>query len=161
MSLKKIIVGSVLVNLILGCSSLRETDVGNSNQTKEVIHPKILFVNYQVFKESGGGKKIEILNAIEREGQLPLRKEGTKSAKSGDLVCLQMNKAMIPLDSFYIANPLEQNIEYIGEDGKLGWKRIHLDSAMFSIRVQLMPQAKHIIVKEEGGVSEVLSKMKL
>jgi hypothetical protein len=110
---------------------------------------KIIFLNYTIKKEANGNKRIRFLNKIVSEGKLKnhhtLNEEETTI---GDLEWQQIDKNSNILESHFIKNPLIKTIEFINDSKNLQTKTIILDSATFSIRLQLKPNSQYIRIIE-------------
>jgi hypothetical protein len=50
-----------------------------------------------------------------------------------------------------IPNPLDRSVEFVNDAGQLEHKTIHLDSAQFSIRLQIEPGASSILLNRFIG----------
>ena len=107
--------------------------------------PKIIFLNYNIKKTADDKRSIKFINKIVTDGKLK-KTDVLEDGIIGDLVCTQLDKNSNTLQRFIIKNPLVKNIEYIDESNSFQNKKIDLDSAQFSLRLQLRPNTKYIAI---------------
>lgn len=152
----------ILLILLTGCTSQKENIDGKTNSDINVsVAPKIIFLNCLVSKNLDETIKVKLVNKIITEGNLKRHNQNTAPYVEGDYKCIQLDMNSLPIDSLYISNPLITNIEYAGASGILNKKRIELDSADFSIRMQLDLQTKFIILKSTNNPNTILLELVL
>jgi hypothetical protein len=123
---------------------------GDVGQTK----PQIVFINYSIKQgKSVGMPEIHLINKIVTEGKLKSNLTGPDLLKPGDLRCITLNSSMEPLDSLVISDPLNVTVESVDENNLLYKKELALDSAQFSVRMQVNDRifAVGIKTKESSG----------
>jgi hypothetical protein len=123
--------------------------IGGCRSKKDAaLPPRIVFLNYNMAKESDGSIKIEFINSVIAEGKLKEEISGKKSSEYGDLKIIQVNAKSEPLQSIILSNPLVKNVEYLDESGGFQRKIIVLESTEFSVRTRLNDQTIFIIIEK-------------
>ena len=122
------------------------------------LPPKILFLNYMIRTNENGSKSIKLINQITAEGKLKDTSEKKAKGTEGDLLCSVQNNENQEIEKFVVENPLKITVEFINDLGNFEKKLITLDSAQFSIRMQLHPKARHIRISEwsDSNVTELI-----
>ncbi len=135
--------------ILLACCTPAHTPLVNnvSEEGSENVAPKIVFINYKISKKADDTVNVTFINKIIADGKLKESHHIGHPHKAGDLLCTQLNENLLAIDSLKISNPLIKDVEYISTFGQLDKKRIELDSAEFSIRMQLHPDTKFLILK--------------
>lgn len=110
--------------------------------------PQIIFLNYSIYRKSAPKHKVQFVNKIIANGELKMNSSEEFDYKTGDLKCIQLSENSISIDSLYISNPLRKVVEYADEFGQFSKKVIVLDSAQFSIRMQLDPNTEFIAIEQ-------------
>ncbi|WP_199112700.1 hypothetical protein [Snuella sedimenti] len=111
--------------------------------------PKLIFLNYAIKKNSDDTKTVRFVNKIVTEGKL--KSYGNKYIKTGhpgDLKCVQLDKTGKALHEHIIKNPLIKSFEYLNDSRSFEKKTVNLDSTSFSLRLQLNPLTKSIMISE-------------
>jgi hypothetical protein len=144
--------GAIVLLLAISCKS---------NQIDSDKPPRIVFVNYNITKDSDGNIAINMINKIITEGKLKQDLSHKENVEFGDLKVIQTNNRSKPIRSIIIANPLVKNVEYADASGRLSRKIIELETTKFTIRMQLDPQTKYIIIKQLNDQNKRLTKNKL
>ena len=129
---------------VISCGSNK--NIATSDSSIE-SNPKIIFLNYSIKKTANNTKSIQFLNLRIVDGKLKNTKI-TDEGHSGDLICTQLDKNSNELQRFIIKSPLTKNIEYINDSNSFDNKKIDLDSAQFSLRLQLKPNTKYINISD-------------
>lgn len=164
-TMKSIYVFLLMVSMS-ACTSLKKSvekknTVDHSiKENKDLIESKIIFLNYKATKGVGKIGRVSLINKIITKGNLKKNIRIINNKTKGDFLCFQLDQNSLPLDSLQIPNPLIKNIEYVQSSGRLGRKRIELDSATFNVRMQLHPLTKFISIKPNTS-NETLLKTKL
>lgn len=129
-------------------NELKQNQITNTT-SKVITNDKIIFLNYSISKKDTGVKKIELISKIIAEGKIKKNSNKFITKESiGDLQCIQMDDSKTPLKSVFIENPLSKIIEYVNESNALEKRKIETNTIPFSIRVQLEPQTKFIVINE-------------
>lgn len=126
-------------------TSCKSTNNLTTPESSIVSNPKILFLNYSIKKSSSEARSVLLINKIITKGKFK-KNNNLKDAISGDLIGHQLDKNSNVLQDFIIKNPLIKNIEYIDGSNSFQIKKIVLDSAEFSLRLQLKPNTKYITI---------------
>lgn len=146
----------IFLVLLFGCG-VKKNQLTSTN-------PKILFVNYFIRKENNGEIKLTVKNYLIRDGQLKLSVPPSDIDTIGNLYVNLLSKKNEIVSSFIITNPLVKTIEIADSKGELYKKTIELDSATFSIRMQLLPTTEFVEIRKiESGKqkSSLLSREKI
>lgn len=122
---------------------------------------KIVFVNYNITKDTDGDIAINLINKIITEGKLKQDLAYKEKTEFGDLKIIQTNSKSKSIQSITIANPLVKNVEYADESGQLNRKIIELESTQFSIRMQMHPLTKYIVIEQINKPNKRLIKSRL
>ena len=122
---------------------------------------KIVFVNYNITKDTDGDIAINLINKIITEGKLKQDLAYKEKTEFGDLKIIQTNSKSKSIQSITIANPLVKNVEYADESGQLNRKIIELESTQFSIRMQMHPMTKYIVIEQINKPNKRLIKSRL
>ncbi|MCK4879002.1 MAG: hypothetical protein KAS82_00030 [Bacteroidales bacterium] len=75
----------------------------------------------------------------------------TGHPEKDDLELLVLDRNQQTMTHRYIPNPLDRSVEYVNNAGQLERKMIHLDSAQFSIRLQVDSGASSILLNRIIG----------
>lgn len=138
----------VLANLILfvGCVSKK---IVVDETTNEALQPKLIFLNYSISKDENNKKSIQFISKIVADGKLKTNSNKyIKTGSLGDLKCSQLNKNSVEVASIIIKNPLSKNIEFVNDSLIFENKKIDLNKAFFSVRLQLHSKTAFIAIKE-------------
>ncbi|GAA3565115.1 hypothetical protein GCM10022395_14440 [Snuella lapsa] len=130
----------------IACAS-KQNAILNVNNTS--FPPRLIFLNYVIKKNSDDTKTVQFVNKIVTEGKLKKQSEEyIKTGAPGDLKCIQLDKNGNKLHYTIIKNPLIKSIEYLNDDKSFGRKIEELNRAPFSLRLQIDPRTKSIIITE-------------
>jgi hypothetical protein len=135
----------LLFILLIACAS-KQPVIINGPEIEE--HPKLLFINYMISKTAEGEKNIKLINQIITDGNLKKLNKTSDEKSFGDLECTTLDKDLNQIGTHLIKNPLKKIIEYINDLGNFEKKILDLDSAQFSIRLQLQTNVKYIKISE-------------
>ena len=141
--------------LILLISSCKTKQIGTDRP------PMIIFLNYDISKDSDGEIKVDFINKIISEGRLKKDLSQEKSFAKDDIICIQNNSRSKPIQSMIIPNPFVKRVESIDDSGRLYMKLIEVDSTQISIRMQLNPLTKFIILEQMNKPNKRLIKTKI
>ena len=141
----KLIIATILT-VCFSCASKKNLVDENVN---EASPPKLIFLNYSISKDENNNKNIQFINKIIANGKLKSNSSNyLKTGNIGDLKCSQLNKDSVEIASVIIKNPLSKNIEFINDSLIFENKKIALNKASFSIRLQLRSKTTFIAIKE-------------
>jgi hypothetical protein len=113
--------------------------------------PKILFISYFIKHEKKQNEiKIQVVEKIITAGQL---KSNTNSFVPGadEFILIITDYQSNIITQEYMANPLSRTLEYVDDFGNLAKKDVLLDSTYFSLRVQLNPASRYVILEKHNG----------
>lgn len=118
---------------------------GNSDK------PLIVFLNCSISYDSIGQEyNMDMIDKTITEGRIkkPIVDSDTYEEDDFKYCLLDKNKQIISI--FYMKNPLNKTIEYVDENGLLKKKSINLDSAPFSLRIQLTSDSKYVRFEKDN-----------
>jgi hypothetical protein len=135
--------------LLLSCIVSQTDGKREKGKDKADVTQKIIFLNYSAnLDRLNGVVKIRLVNKFITEGTIKMDKTVPEISKPGDLKCFALNKKMEPIDSIIITDPLNITVESVDENNAFFKKEIALDSAEFSVRMQLSQQAQVIAIRK-------------
>jgi hypothetical protein len=118
----------------------------------ETLSPRIIFLNYAIrLDKSGGEPEIRLISKSVAEGNLKTNRSLPEIAKPGDLTCIAMDDHLQAVESIIIPDPLNITVESVSDNNALFKKEIALDSAQFSVRMQLNEKINAIGIKKNTG----------
>ena len=88
---------------------------------------------------------------IIKEGTIKNDQNHISQPEKDELELLVMDKSQQIMIHHHIPNPLDKSVEYVNDAGQFERKMIHLDSAQFSIRLQIDPGASSILLNRYTG----------
>lgn len=135
----------IFLSLVFSCAPKKQ--IAGAEKTA-LLQPKIIFLNYSINKNNNDKKKVSLINKIVVDGSLKNKKIKRNQKNIGDLECLLLDKDSKEIEKLTITNPLIKKFEYLNENKRFEKKIILLDTAEFSVRLQLPPKCKHIIITE-------------
>lgn len=112
-------------------------------------NPKLIFLNYIVFKDDAGDKQIQFVNKTITDGKL--KKAATNYldfGTIGDLKCTQLDKQSHELQTVVVKNPLSKIVEFVNDSLIFEKKQIDLKRGSLSLRLQLHSKTKSIVISE-------------
>jgi hypothetical protein len=135
----------------MGCHSCSITHSGTRSDKDgdtTAVTPKIIFLNYSVKPDkSEGGFEIVLINKLITEGKLKKNNIQPEISKPGDLNCITLDNHLNPVDTIVVPDPLNITVESVNERNELFKKEVKIDSARFSIRLQLTEKIYAIGIK--------------
>ncbi len=145
----KIINNLIIILILFGvaaCASKKDT---SKNSVFQDTKPQLLFLNYNIKKDSKNNKTVKFINKIIADGKLKINSNKyIENGVSGDLQCHQLDKNSNIIQSIIIKNPLKKSIESLNDSLSFQTKNIELNSASFSLKLKLEPDAKYISIHE-------------
>lgn len=136
----------------MSCSVSKNTGDLTSTGNKPDDSPRILFLNYEITRDSiNSTYTARLINTVQADGSL--KKDSTPFNKpvTGDLELQLLNANQQVLTTLYIANPLDKSVEFVNDAGELQQKMISLETAQFSVRLQVEPGAHSTLLKRITG----------
>ena len=131
--------------VVMSCASRQQV---SSEESKISPKPQLLFLNYSISKNADDEKTIVLINQIITDGKLKSKTKSEEKTSPEDLECLILDKDFNELEKIIIKNPLLKIVEFVNDLGNFEKRILDLDSVQFSLRLQLQPKAKHIIINE-------------
>ena len=131
--------------IISSCASKQQI---TSEETQIIPKPKLLFLNYKISKPTNEEKTIVLINQLVTDGKLKNKSTVEGKLSLGDLEYTLLDADFNEIEKNSIKNPLIKIVEFINDLGNFEKKIIALDSAQFSLKLQLPSKAKHIVISE-------------
>jgi hypothetical protein len=146
-----------LVMLYLGsilpsCNVSRNIRITPSGESIAKDSPRILFLNYEISRDSVSATcSARLINKVVAEGSIKKDTDSPVQAAMGDLELqvLDMNEQVLSI--LFIPNPLDKFVEYVNNTGSLEQKWISLESAQFTVRLQVQPGASSTVLRQITG----------
>ena len=132
-----------------------------SQANKPIDTDKIIFLNYIISKNSDELIEVKFIDKIIVEGKLKAPSPTNFDPEKGALRLIQMDSKHQPLDSISIENPLSKTVEFINESGQFEKRTIDLESAEFSVRMQLNSKTTFIVIYDHDNPKKPLIQHKL
>lgn len=132
----------------LSCNPPRHAHQSDPNKNNSEESPAILFLDYQVSRDST--KTIynaQLINMILVKGTIKDSQSNRTQAEKDDLEILVLDNKQQTISQRLIPNPLDRSVEYVNDASQFERKMIHLDSAQFSVRLQIESSAASIVLK--------------
>ena len=133
-----------LVMLLLSCVTKQAV---LAEETQQKIEQKLLFLNYEINKVNDV-RSISLINQIKTDGKLKIKNSAHSYTNIGDLEYLILDQDLSPLETHSIQNPLRKTVEFINDSGEFEKKTLDLNQAQFSLKLQLQPRAKYVVINE-------------
>jgi len=140
----------IMISILVSCNPAKHTYSSDPVNTKAT--PKILFLNYQISRDSTKTNySAQLINIILNDGSIKedQQHKGQPEIDDLELLVLDLNQQII--SHRYIPNPLDKSVEYVNDAGQFERLMIHLDSAQFSVRLQIEPGASSILLNRFIG----------
>ncbi|MEO5564458.1 MAG: hypothetical protein ABIR18_13510 [Chitinophagaceae bacterium] len=132
-------------------SSCHPRTIATGNPANETNPGKILFLAYEVTRDSVSGKiSTKILYQKTTNGSV---KEGSIENATDDTGNWQVaitNNKNVAIQSVTLENPLHKKLEYVGADGKLGMKDVWLKRAEVTVRMNYKKEMEKVSLLEIG-----------
>lgn len=130
--------------LIISCASKQIT---STNTNIAETEPKLIFLNYTIKKSSNASRTISLINKIITDGKLKNQvSDQNEIAEVDDLIYNQLDKNSNIVQSEIIKNPLVKTFEYVDDSNSFQMKKIELDTAQISLKLNLAPNTKYITI---------------
>jgi len=138
----------LLALIILSCNPSKKTIDTFLPDNKTGESPKILFLNYILSRDSTKTiYEAQLISMIIREGTIKADRNQSSQSGRNDLEILVQDRNQQIISHHHIPNPLDRSVEYVNDDGQFERKMINLDSAQFSVRLQIEPGASFILLQ--------------
>lgn len=154
----KLIPYLIFVLSITSCASKKHVtaeDILVKEETKSIPKSKIIFLNYLLVKNAQNEKSITLINQIKTEGKLKGKPNNIKNISPGDLEYQFFDENFNPIEKHALKNPLKKTVEFVNDFGNFEKRILDLDRVEFTIRMQLHPETKHIVISEITNTTPV------
>ena len=142
----------IMVSILVSCNPPKNISGSDPGKSKTGETSRILFLDYQLTRDSTKTNyTAQLINMIIKEGKIKGTSSKTFQPERDDLEIHVLDQNEQILDRQYILNPLDKSVEYVNDARQLEHKMIHLDSAQFSIRLQIEPGASSILLNRFIG----------
>lgn len=149
-ALKALIILSVAS--VLSCNPPKNTHLSDPNKNTSEESPSILFLDYQVTRDSTKSfYNAQLINMTLVKGIIKDSPINITRAEKNDLELLVLDNKLQTVSQRHIPNPLDRSVEYVNDAGQFERKMIHLDSAQFSVRLQIESRASSIVLTRIHG----------
>lgn len=139
-------VGSVLLLFSLAaCKSAgRESSPGTQP-------PGWLYVSLKITRPAGRGFAFSVVSQV-RAGAMPARREGDQGKIDAEtLVCAFYDRKEKWSHTRYVPNPLYREVEFFGEDGTVGRKKLSLAEATFTVGTPRAGDVTHLVIRSRDN----------
>ncbi|WNH08100.1 hypothetical protein [Thalassobellus suaedae] len=138
----------LLLIVLLGISCGTKKSIAQED-VKQEITPKLLFLNYIISKDANNKKSIQFINKTIADGKAKSNSNKyIKTSTVGDLKCSQLDKDSIEINHVFIKNPFIKTIEFVNDSLSFESKRVVLNKAPISLRLQLHSKTKLVVISE-------------
>ena len=142
----------IMVSFMVSCNPSKNTYSSDPQGSKARETSRILFLNYQISRDSTKTNySAQLINTILKDGTIKVDQQHNGQAEIDDLELLVLDGNQHTMTHRYIPNPLDKSVEYVNDAGQFERLMIHLDSAQFSIRLQIEPGASSILLNRFIG----------
>jgi hypothetical protein len=142
----------LLVVSMPSCNAPKNSYNSDSKESMAGETSKILFLDYQTTRDSiSKTYDAQLISMIIKEGTIKNDQKDIGIAEKDDLEILVLDRNQQIMIHHHIPNPLDRSVEYVNNAGQFERKMIHLDSAQFSIRLQIEPGASSILLNRYTG----------
>lgn len=139
-------------SILISCSVSKNTGGSSANESNPEDSPKILFLNYEITRDSiNSTYSAQLINTVAAKGSIKKDRTPPINPETGDLELQVLNAKQQILTILYIANPLDKSVEFVNDAGELQQKMISLETAQFSVRLQVEPGAHSALLTRIAG----------
>jgi hypothetical protein len=137
----------ILISILISCNPPKNAYSTDTQESNARESSKILFLDYQLKRDSATATyDAQLISMIIKKGTIKDDQNHTGQPNENDLELLVLDSNEHTMFQRYIPNPLDKSVEYVNDARQLEQKIIHLDSAQFSVRLQIEPGASSIIL---------------
>ena len=142
----------IMVSFMVSCNPPKNAYSSDIQESNAKETSKILFLDYQLKRDSATATyDAQLINMIIKEGSIKEYQQHAGQAEIDDLELLVLDRNQQIISHRHIPNPLDKSVEYVNDARQLEQKMIHLDSAQFSVRLQIEPGASSILLNRIKG----------
>jgi hypothetical protein len=127
-----------------------DTHIRNLEYKLEQSTDKILFLNYEISRESDGSISVKLQDKQVKNGKVKQKLMILNGNEGDDFEIKLLGSNSKSFGRYEIESPLERVVEYVDNAGQLNTKLIVLDSAQFTIRLQADPKIKFIAIQQKS-----------
>ena len=139
-----------LLTVSLSCIVTHKGNRTLKYNDSSTMTPKIILLNYSIRSDKSKAEpEVRLIDKQVAEGKLKMVSQKPEMSKPGDLKCISLNNRLEPVDSIIITDPLNITVESVDATNDLFKKEIELDSAQFSIRMQLSESTYAYAIKKK------------
>ena len=136
----------------MSCNPPKNIHHSDPNKNNAEESPSILFLDYQVSRDSTKSfYDAQLINMTMVKGTIKDSQTNSARAEKDDLELLVLDNKHQTISQHLIPNPLDRSVEYVNDAGQFERKMIHLDSAQFSVRLQIESSARSIVLNRIHG----------
>lgn len=144
----------LLVYTLLSCLALSACHSGRTvaDAGRPVVTgDQLLFLNYRVFAQGYGSVGTRLLSHKVVAGRLKDIAHADTDPTPGDLQCVLLDASGQVVRLQRIENPLEQEVEFVNDDGHLERRIVQQDSAIISLRLPLPAATRSVALEHLAG----------
>lgn len=135
----------VLLFSLAGCISAGRQG-GPGTQT-----PQWLYVSLKITRHAGSGFAFSVLSQV-RAGATPACREDDRGKTDGEtLVFAFYDRKEKWRHTRYVPNPLYREVEFFGEDGTVGRKKLSLSEATFAVCTPRAGDVTHLVIRSSNN----------
>lgn len=141
-----------LGSILPSCNVSKSTSIPSSGESTAKDSPRILFLNYEISRDSVSATfSARLINTVVAEGSIKKDPDPPDQAAVGDLELQVLDVNGQVLSTLLIPNPLDKFVEFVNDMGSLEQKWVSLESAQFSVRLQVQPGASSTVLRQFTG----------
>lgn len=134
------------------CKTSQKSSETKTPDEYSVATPRIAFLTYSIINKSTTGEhRVNLVNRKITDGRIKDPALKSEDPDIDDLEYFVLDGEAQVLVRNYIPNPLHKRVEFVTPEGELARQEIKLDSAQFTIRLQLEPSASQIVLERYMG----------
>jgi len=139
-------------SILISCSVPKNTGSRSSNEGNPEDSPKILFLNFEITRDSVNSTyTAQLINTVVANGSLKYDRTPPIQPEKDDLELQVLDSKQQIMTTIYISNPLDKSVEFVNDAGELQQKMISLETAQFSVRLQVEPDAHSTLLTRIAG----------
>jgi len=137
-----------LGSVLFSCNVSKQTSNTSSREDSPDESPRMLFLNYEITRDTINSTcSARLINMVETRGSLKHDTNPPLQPVKGDLLLEILDADQQLMKTIYIPNPLDKQVEFVNDARELEYKIISLDTAEFSVRLQMEPGSSSTLLK--------------
>ena len=141
-------------SILISCSVSKNTGDPSINESNLKDSPRILFLNYEITRDSVNSTyTAQLINTVVANGSLKNDRTPPIQPEKDDLELQVLDSKQQIMTTIYISNPLDKSVEFVNDTGESQQRMISLETAQFSVRLQVEPGASSTILKRITGLN--------